>query len=406
MAVENNKKQNSFSYISEALAKGFAGHVLGPFVNVTGEKTVDENGIKISSEEVIRAKNSKRVSELDAAKNLVLSSVTNLNPQKTNKYQVFAEAAMRAMLRGLKSNLDYSGNEKNAKLIDKWENKIAEGELLSEALCAQMVNEFSTELAKVDPVAAKKYQDDANSSLKEVFNGIEKNSQNADERWKWQLMQIFAVFTPLGAFSIAGHVFNYLEPLSEIFGHIFSSEGIAQGIVDILTDKKLGPFAWMVEQMKVDYAVEQVLTKTPILSDLLDAASLITTSEIVHDLGGTIAPSLGSELPLILIAGAMVAYQTPDEIDHQKSSSALEAKKKAALKKLDSYPIKPQIAKKEEKKLESDSSLSSEIDRITEKANSHKKTPTTSPQPNSVTTKLLGEKSKDNKKEGGGIGLY
>ncbi len=406
MSVEDNKKQSSPSYASEVLLKGTAGHILGPFANITEDKTVDANGIKISSEEVMRARNSKRVSELDAAKNLALSSIANLNPKRTNKYQVFAEAAMRTMLRGLKSNLDYSGNEKHAKLIDKWENKIAEGDLLSEALCAQMVNEFSAELAKVDPVAAKKYQDDANSSLKEVFAGIEKNSQNSDERWKWQLLQMFAVFTPLGAFSIAGHVFNYLEPLSEIFGHIFSSEGIAQGVADILTDKKLGPFAWLVEQMKVDYAVEQVLTKTPILSDLLDAASLITTSDIVHDLGGTVAPSLGSELPLILIAGGMIAYQTPDEIDHQKSSSVLEAEKKSALKKLDAYPIKPQIAKKEEKKSETNVSISSEIERINSQNNSQNKTPSPSAKINSVATKLLEENSKDNKKKGGGIGVY
>lgn len=411
MGDEDNKKQENGSLkMPKALVTGLVDHVTSPFISFSEGKTLDENGVTISKQDIVREKNEKRVSNFDATKNLILSSVATLNPQRTNKYQVFAEASMRAILRGLKSNLDYSGNEKHAKLIDKWEKKIAAGELLSQSLCSEMVNEFSAELAKVDPVAAKKYQDGANSALKGAFEGIEQNSIKSDERWKWQLLQMFAIFTPLGAFSIAGHVFNYLEPLTEIFGQIFSSDGIAQGVVDILTDKRLGPFAWLVEQIRLDDAVETILTKTPILSDILDTASLITTSDIVHDLGATVAPSAGSELPLILIAGALVLYQSPDEIEHQKSGSKLEAKKKEALKKLDAYPIKPQIKKKEEKKKEESISVSDEIAKInkrSEEETKNKEKPTKSPQPKVDFTKLVGEPQKafTNSNNGGGVGV-
>ncbi len=275
-------------------------------------------------------------------KETALATLASSDPKKTNKYQQFSEDAMRSALEGFKRHQN-PNDAKQAELIEKWKYKIESGQLLDEHMCSMMINDLGT---LIGGEGGKKYKEDANKLVSDLNGEIKKVGIKDEEIWKYQLLQVFAIMTPLGAFSIAGQVFNWLDPLLDIFGPILGEGGIAQGIADASTSKQLGPFGKFAELIRFDDAVKTVLTKTPILSDVIEVASAITTSENVQLLGAEVSPALtGSELLIIGIAGAAVILNAGDELDHRKNKKNLDTKIVSALKKLDSIIPKPAATK-------------------------------------------------------------
>lgn len=267
-------------------------------------------------------------------KEAALSTITSSDPKKANKYQKFSEDVMRTLLEGFKRHQN-PNDAKQSDLVEKWKYKIESGQLLDEYMCSMMINDLSAFITNKDD--AKKYKEDANKLVSDLNGEIKKVGIKDEERWKYQLLQVFAIMTPLGAFSIAGQVFNWLNPLLDIFGPILGEGGIAQGIADASTSKQLGPFGKFAELVRFDDGVKAVLTKTPILSDVIEVASAITTSESVQLLGAEAAPALtGSELLIMAIAGAAVFCNVGDELDHRKNKKNLNAKIDPALRKLSS----------------------------------------------------------------------
>lgn len=271
-------------------------------------------------------------------KETALATLASSDPKKTNKYQQFSEDVMRIALEGFKRHQN-PNDPKQAELIEKWQYKIESGQLLDEAMCSRMINDLGT---LIGGEGGKKYKEDANKLVSDLNGEIKKVGIKDEEIWKYQLLQVFAIMTPLGAFSIAGEVFNWLEPLLDIFGPILGEGGIAQGIADASTSKQLGPFGKFAELIRFDDAVKTVLTKTPILSNIIEVASAITTSENVQLLGAEVSPALtGSELLIIGIAGAAVILNAGDELDHRNSKKELDAKISASLEGLQKSLPKP-----------------------------------------------------------------
>ncbi|MBU6338924.1 MAG: hypothetical protein KGQ36_03020 [Rickettsiales bacterium] len=269
---------------------------------------------------------------IDDAKDAILSPINGLNPKKSPKYQKFTEDVMRTMLSGFERHKN-PNDPKQAEIIKKWKSRLENNDFLDEIMCNEMIGELSKFID--DKEAAKKYQDAAKDSVAKVNKGIEENSKDGDEVWKWQLLQLFAIMTPLGAFSVAGHVFNYLNPLMDLFGPVLGNAGIAQGIADVATSKQLGPFGKLAELARVDDGIKIVLTKTPILKDLIEIADLITTNENVQLMGAELCPLLtASEMPLMAIAAAAVVLNLGDDLDHQKKRKSVDEQMEATLDKL------------------------------------------------------------------------
>lgn len=266
-------------------------------------------------------------------KETALATLASSDPKKTNKYQQFSEDVMRTLLEGFKRHQN-PNDAKQSELVEKWKYKIESGQLLDEYMCSMMINDLGT---LIGGEGGKKYKEDANKLVSDLNGEIKKVGIKDEEIWKYQLLQVFAIMTPLGAFSIAGQVFNWLEPLLDIFGPILGEGGIAQGIADASTSKQLGPFGKFAELVRFDEGVKAVLTKTPILSDVIEVASAITTSENLQLLGAEVSPALtGSELLIMAIAGAAVVLNAGDELDHHKNKKNLNAKIDPAIKKLGS----------------------------------------------------------------------
>jgi hypothetical protein len=286
---------------------------------------------------------------IDDAKDAILSPVIGLEPKKTAKYQKFAESVMRTILTGYESNRSYD-DPKQAEIIKKWRARLESSDFLDEVMCNEMIADLSKFIDDKD--AAKKYQDAAKTSVDAVFKGIKENSLKEDEKWKQQLFQLFAIMTPLGAFSIAGNVFNYLGPIMDLFGPVLGKAGVAEGISKVATSKQLGPFGKLAEIMRVDDVIKTVLTKTPILSEVIEIADILTTNKNVQLMGAEIAPlATASELPLLLIAGLISTRNVVNHSEQSKNSKIIEERSNATLNKLRDTMPKPKVSapKKDEK---------------------------------------------------------
>lgn len=276
---------------------------------------------------------------IDDAKDAILSPVIGLEPKKTAKYQKFAESVMRTILSGYEKNRSYD-DPKQTEIIKKWRSRLESSDFLDEVMCNEMIADLSKFIDDKD--AAKKYQDAAKTSVDAVFKGIKENSLKEDEKWKQQLFQLFAIMTPLGAFSIAGNVFNYLGPIMDLFGPVLGKAGIAEGIAKVATSKQLGPFGKLAEIMRVDDGIKTVLTKTPILSEVIEIADILTTNKNVQLMGAELAPlATASELPLLLIAGLITTRNVVNHAEQSKNSKIIEEKSNATLNKLHDTMPKP-----------------------------------------------------------------
>jgi hypothetical protein len=178
----------------------------------------------------------------------------------------------------------------------------------------------------------------------------EKGVDEEDAMWKGRLFQLFLILTPFGAFSIAGHFFNYLEPIAEIlspfFDH-FTSMGEALGKIAsnkmlnfgrlIFGDNVMGNdvayllnFGDMAHNLHLDEAIQVIIDKTPFISGLSGALHELLTCSMAQEFTGMISPMVGSPIPLLMIAGLGAFIQANTEIQHRdKVSKFLDEQNKA-----------------------------------------------------------------------------
>ncbi len=192
---------------------------------------------------------------------------------------------------------------------------------------------------KKDEEEFKKRMDKFDADSKDLANSMMDDMQghadNSDERWKHRAMSLFLVFTPLGAFSIMGHVFNYLDPLKEIFGPLFeANKGLGEGFGDVITNRKyFGFLGELMDKMEIDKAIEGVF-KLPIISEFSDLVEVLKDSEIGQNMMAELAPTIAGSAPLVLggIAATNLLAQVAPELDHSKALNASKEKHTKALK--------------------------------------------------------------------------
>lgn len=293
--------------------------------NVTRGSEIKASQENDASKAVHTYQRSKSPSVISQIKEGILSTVNSRNPQKTQSYQKFAEGTIRTLLNGFKTNHDPS-NPKHIELLNKWESRVNSDVLLDESMCHMMIRDFAGTIDNKDD--AKKYEAAASETIGKVFSGIEKNEIAADDMWKWQVLGVLAIASPFG-------FLNGVQIAMNIFGPMLGSGGIAAGTAQVST---WGPTGFIVEALRVDDGIKLVLEKTPILSDILEVLSAVTTNESVQTLGGDLAGPLAGPVVLLGIPIILATSKAPKVLEDKKSRETSDDNQKAALKKLENYP--------------------------------------------------------------------
>lgn len=200
-----------------------------------------------------------------------------------------------------------------------------------EAIKTQLIDEITKDQAEYKK-RIDKFEKDLGDAHGAMLDDAQKYTDNASSMAVSRLISLGMILTPLGAFSIAGQVFNYLEPLANIFGPIFeANKSLGEGFGDAITSKEFGFLGQLMDKMQMDKAVEIVFDKTPILSQFTEVINYATDSQIAQGLMAEAAPLIGSPLLLIGIAGSYTLNRSPEELKHFKNKSDVQIKHKEAL---------------------------------------------------------------------------
>lgn len=171
--------------------------------------------------------------------------------------------------------------------------------------------------------ANKKELEELNKRMQQLNNsmlsGLGEHVKKEDEMWKYRVFQAFLILTPIGAFSILGGVFSYIDPLAQLIGPIFDTGSLAHGIGSLASSDVLGPFGEIGHALGIDKATEFLLENVPIVSDFCDVFDFVTDNEIVQGLFSTVAPLISSPLLPLGIAGVYSLFRLGGkggEFDH------------------------------------------------------------------------------------------
>ena len=197
-------------------------------------------------------------------------------------------------------------------------------DIMDQAVFAKMQTIIANEI-KAEDGATKEEMEDFNKKIQELnqkmLKGLQEQVNTEDEMWKYRVLQVFLLVTPLGAFSVAGQLFNYLDPLLELIGPIFDAHtSLSEGIASMTSSKVLGPFGKIAELVHLDEGIEIVLDKTPILSDLLDVVDYALDSNIVQSGIAEVSPLSSSPLVFAGIAAVNSFFRFDAELTHHKKT--------------------------------------------------------------------------------------
>ena len=204
----------------------------------------------------------------------------------------------------------------------------------------QLINFLVDEAKKVETVDTAnldKLNDDLqkfNSAMKDAMmsdgklDGTSKGIlKEKDDMLKYRFLQFISLATPFGFFSI----FDYLDPLAEIFGLVFDgTTSVAEGVASTSTASFLGPLGKLMEMAKVDKVLQWTFENTPVVAQLFDLVDALTDNQIAQGIGETVGPGIvGSPLTGIGIAYVFSIFRTSAEINHYKKvNSFLDAEDK------------------------------------------------------------------------------
>ncbi|MDX2083061.1 MAG: hypothetical protein SFV53_03630 [Rickettsiales bacterium] len=258
-----------------------------------------------------------------------------LDSNYARKYSLTKEALLQDLLN--QKSLDVSSY---SSVLRRIQEKIgSSNDLIDIASCEtieKLINDeirsddlaYQAQIKKMDE-EIQKYHDTMLSDMQEKLN-------KDDELWKYRALSMFLILTPIGAFSIAGHVFSYIDPLTEIFGPLFGEGSIGEGMGKAVTSDAFGPFGTVMAGMKIDVAVQAIFDNTPILNSLCDTVNCITDSQIGQNLMVAGSPLLGSPLLLLGIAATYPITSAPEELKNSRETKQLEKKHSKILE--DSLP--------------------------------------------------------------------
>jgi hypothetical protein len=206
-----------------------------------------------------------------------------------------------------------------------------------DSIATNQIQALLEEEIKQDKETAEERFKQLNEALerqhKAMLDDMQTHEDKSDELWKYRAAMIFLAFTPLGAFSIAGHVFNYLDPLINIFGPVFDGNlSFSEGLSKVMTSEQFGFMGEAADALGIDDATQFLLDNTPLVNQACDLIDVLMDNEITQGLFAEVAPLLGSPLVLIGISAAFSLSRAPEELKHNKGKDDSIKKHDKALK--------------------------------------------------------------------------
>ena len=215
-------------------------------------------------------------------------------------------------------------------------NKALEGsdDIMDQATFQKMQGLIAKEIKIEDSVLQaelKAFNEKLNDVNEDMLKGLDKHVKEDDRLWKYRCLQVFLLLTPLGAFSIAGQVFSYIDPLMELIGPLFDAgKSLGEGLGDMATSDVLGPLGKIAEAFRIDDGIELFFEETPIISDLCEIFDFATDNNLVQDALGAAGPLQFSPIALLAPAVLYSFFRADAEItQYQKVSAYQESQQKA-----------------------------------------------------------------------------
>lgn len=199
------------------------------------------------------------------------------------------------------------------------------GELLDEARFRQLQEAIDAEILKTEG-DNKKQMEAFNESIStlntNMLNGLQKHVDNEDDMWKYRMVQVLLILTPLGGLSLFGGFMSYIEPLANLLGPVFSSGlSFGEGVGSIVTSDVFGPLGDLCEKIHLDEGIAYLLDNVPVLDQFGQVVDGITDNPIAQNLMGAVSPLLSSPLIPLGIAGVYSLFRLDTEVAHYSKVS-------------------------------------------------------------------------------------
>ena len=225
------------------------------------------------------------------------------------------------------------------KVLNKVNNALAGSDDIMDQATFQRMQKLISDEIKVEDTALKAELEAFNKKLNDMNDsmlaGLQNHVDEDDRLWKYRCLQIFLLLTPLGAFSIAGQVFSYIDPLMELIGPLLDAgKTLGEGLGDMASSDVLGPFGKLVEAIRLDYLIQKVFEETPIVSDLCEIFDFVTDNDLAQNALGAASPMQSSPIVLLALAGLYSFFRADAEITQYQKVSAYEESQQKALEEI------------------------------------------------------------------------
>ncbi len=221
------------------------------------------------------------------------------------------------------------------KVLNKVNNALDGSDDIMDQATFQRMQKLISDEIKVEDAALKAELEAFNKKLNDMNDsmlaGLQNHVDEDDRLWKYRCLQIFLLLTPMGAFSIAGQVFSYIDPLMELIGPLFDAgKTLGEGLGDMASSDVLGPFGKIVQAFRIDDGIQLFFDKTPIVNDLCEVFDFATDNDLVQNALGAASPLQFSPIALLAPAGLYSFFRADAEItQYQKVSAYQESQQKA-----------------------------------------------------------------------------
>ncbi len=225
------------------------------------------------------------------------------------------------------------------KVLNKVNSALAESDDIMDQATFQKMQKLITDEIKVEDTVVKAELDAFNKKLNDMndsmLNGLQKHVDEDDRLWKYRCLQLFLLLTPLGAFSIAGQVFSYIDPLMELIGPLFDAgKTLGEGLGDMASSDVLGPLGKIAQAFRIDDGIELFFEKAPIVSDLCEIFDFATDNDLVQNALGAASPLQFSPIALLAPAGLYSFFRADAEITQYKKVLAYQESQQKVLEEI------------------------------------------------------------------------
>jgi len=221
------------------------------------------------------------------------------------------------------------------RVLQKVNSTLAGSDEITDQATFQKMQKLIADEINLEDKAVKAELNAFNEKLKDMndsmLDGLQKHVDEDDRLLKYRFLQAFLLLTPIGAFSIAGSVFSYMDPLMELIGPLFEAgKTLGEGLGDMASSEVLGPLGKITEAFRIDEAIQLFFDKTPIVNNVCEIFDFITDNDFVQNALGVASPLQSSPVALLGIAMAYSFFRADTEMtQYQKVSDYKKSHQKA-----------------------------------------------------------------------------